>query len=461
MTNKPQLVLGTAALLLLTGFSPAKAYQYTWDCRGHVVWNSSNVTFEPSLVSFPQGSALQAAIEASRTAWNVDSPGTNYRIQHTWTTATTSNPSDGHNQIQIAAPADWAWGDALAVTRKRRTTCNIWPFSRARLAEADILFNPNPRDPFGFPTFWDTALNPAPPHPQGPFNVTLVAIHEHGHAFGLEHEDDVMATLNAFYPNSGVLGNDNDVHPHADDVLADRAGYGTPVTSRDFAASTFRRTGAGTSDVIPAPFATNRNAFVGFQFTVENRGTTNQSGVQVRFVLSPDRVITAGDFQVGTTTLSINSGVSSTLTANVLIPANAPTGNQFLGWVMDPTNTVAESDEGNNAVALTAPTNVRANRTPTACFSANPTSGPEPLPVTFDGSCSSDPDGDPLTYSWQFGDGDFGSGVNPFHVYFTQGFFSVSLTVTDPSGASSTTFGSVNVFCVDQGPGGELCPQPQ
>jgi glucose/arabinose dehydrogenase/PKD repeat protein len=45
------------------------------------------------------------------------------------------------------------------------------------------------------------------------------------------------------------------------------------------------------------------------------------------------------------------------------------------------------------------------NAAPTAVISANPTFGPSPLPVNFSGAGSSDPNGDPLTYEWNFGNG--------------------------------------------------------
>jgi PKD repeat protein len=51
--------------------------------------------------------------------------------------------------------------------------------------------------------------------------------------------------------------------------------------------------------------------------------------------------------------------------------------------------------------------------------------------ITFDGSNSSDPDGDKLTYTWYFGDGTQGSGVKTTHKYSTAGLFNVILEVSD------------------------------
>ena len=85
------------------------------------------------------------------------------------------------------------------------------------------------------------------------------------------------------------------------------------------------------------------------------------------------------------------------------------------------------------------------NKPPVAALNISP-SGSGMAGVTnyrFDGSGSSDPDNDQLTYSWNFGDGSSGSGVNATHVYDSPGMYSVMLTVNDGK-EQATTAGSVS-----------------
>jgi hypothetical protein len=61
--------------------------------------------------------------------------------------------------------------------------------------------------------------------------------------------------------------------------------------------------------------------------------------------------------------------------------------------------------------------------------------------VSYSASGASDPDGDPLTYSWNFGDGGTGSGSPFSHTFQTSGSFTVQVTVSDgkKSASASTT----------------------
>jgi glucose/arabinose dehydrogenase/PKD repeat protein len=82
------------------------------------------------------------------------------------------------------------------------------------------------------------------------------------------------------------------------------------------------------------------------------------------------------------------------------------------------------------------------NQQPTARASASPQSGQPPLTVHFDGSASSDPDGDPLSYSWDLnGDGLFGDATtaSPQWTYTSPAQISVRLLVSDGHGGSDTS----------------------
>ena len=79
------------------------------------------------------------------------------------------------------------------------------------------------------------------------------------------------------------------------------------------------------------------------------------------------------------------------------------------------------------------------NRLPVASASATPTVGDVPLDVSFRGDASSDPDGDPLTYDWDFGDGSpHSTQANPSHRYAARGRYTAQLTVSDGHGGTGS-----------------------
>ena len=104
--------------------------------------------------------------------------------------------------------------------------------------------------------------------------------------------------------------------------------------------------------------------------------------------------------------------------------------------------TVEDGNGGTDNTTLTITVNPA---TPTACFTATPTSGNSPLNVAFDASCSNHPTGAALTYSWDFGDGNTDSSVNPTHVYTSVGTYTATLTVDDGNGGTATTTETITV----------------
>jgi PKD repeat protein len=96
-----------------------------------------------------------------------------------------------------------------------------------------------------------------------------------------------------------------------------------------------------------------------------------------------------------------------------------------------------------SAPATTTASVAEANKPPVATFAYSCTD----LACDFDASGSNDPDlgGSIVSYAWDFGDGNSGSGVTASHTYASAGTYSVVLTVTDNDGATDTDTQPVTV----------------
>ncbi len=75
-----------------------------------------------------------------------------------------------------------------------------------------------------------------------------------------------------------------------------------------------------------------------------------------------------------------------------------------------------------------------AGKPPHAFFTFSPRGGEAPLRVTFDARDSIDPDGNIVSYTWDFGDGEGGEGAVVEHRFREEGLYEVTLTVTDDQG---------------------------
>lgn len=93
---------------------------------------------------------------------------------------------------------------------------------------------------------------------------------------------------------------------------------------------------------------------------------------------------------------------------------------------------------GNGQIRRISNNDASSNGDPVADIQASPTLGELPLTVAFDGTGSEDPDGDPLTYKWDFGDGTSSTRSTFNKTYQTKREYRVTLTVSDGRGGSDT-----------------------
>jgi cytochrome c len=98
---------------------------------------------------------------------------------------------------------------------------------------------------------------------------------------------------------------------------------------------------------------------------------------------------------------------------------------------------------GNNESQITRVIYHRGNRLPRPSLNTDRKAGKLPLEITFDASASHDPDGGPLKFTWEFGDGKKSDGVKATHVFTTAGVWPVTLTVTDADGARAAVMENV------------------
>ncbi len=92
-------------------------------------------------------------------------------------------------------------------------------------------------------------------------------------------------------------------------------------------------------------------------------------------------------------------------------------------------------NDGNQTQATIMVTIITGTLPPVANFSADVTTGLNPLEVKF----SDGTEFNPSTWQWNFGDGNSSTEQNPVHIYADYGVYSVTLTVTNSAGSDALT----------------------
>ena len=212
---------------------------------------------------------------------------------------------------------------------------------------------------------------------------------------------------------------------------------------------------------------------IGVPGTVQAEDFINQSGVQteptsdtggglnIGFIENGDfteysiNVAETATYDIDCRVASATNGGSIDIQADGLNVGSISVGNTT-GWqAWENESTLVELNAGMQTLRLNFTggtsflfnvnycdfTKVIINNDPTASFTFNA----ENLNVSFDGSASSDPDNDTLSYIWDFGDNNNGAGVSPSHSYAAAGTYAVTLTVNDGKGGTDSVSQNVTV----------------
>lgn len=164
-------------------------------------------------------------------------------------------------------------------------------------------------------------------------------------------------------------------------------------------------------------------------FTVSLSAASGRT-VTVNYVTLDGTASTGSDFTFVSGTLTFAPGqTSGTISVPVRGDALEEADEEFSVSLFSPVSASVADGSGSGTI-------VNDDHAPVAVAGPDQTVA-EGSVVSFDGSGSSDADGDALTYFWGFGDGSGSTEISPTHVYDDNGAYTVTLTVSD--GANSST----------------------
>ncbi len=128
-----------------------------------------------------------------------------------------------------------------------------------------------------------------------------------------------------------------------------------------------------------------------------------------------------------------------------------PTHSYLAGGVYTVTLVVNDGLEASSPATTTATIVEVPDGAPVAIIHG-PYSGTEGSLVTFDATGSYDPEGAPLSYRWDFGDGATGTTLSPNHTYASSGVYTVSLIVNDGALDSTVAVTKASIAALNVAP---------
>ena len=204
----------------------------------------------------------------------------------------------------------------------------------------------------------------------------------------------------------------------------------------------------GASDGSPYTVQVSVEDQGGLMSTEEFTWFVNESNNQ------PPVAIASSDAVSGNAPLEVNfTGSGSTDDNTDIVSYEWDFGTGDLSTDADPVYTFTTGGEYTVSLTVTdggglqssTSLTITVNGAPIAVASSDINSGNEPLTVNFTGNASTDDNNDIVSYEWDFGTGDMSTDVDPSYTFLTGGVYTVSLTVTDGGGLSSTATVEINV----------------
>lgn len=436
-------ILASTLLLASVVSTQAFAYNYIDYCGSAPVrWSGSSKTMSAAQASFPTGSDWFSALQTAMT--RVSEP-INFTLG--FVTGDTS-VAIGNGESEVWFSSDAAHSPAVTYNY---TTCTGGSF----ISESDVVFYN------GEPYTTNMATTGLYGYGGGSRPLQTTAVHELGHAINMHHvntEYNIMGQDYYHLHANGGLGRSYLGEDAADGAILLYGSNGRQDLSlvhwkwigSSGQYSTHGHTKLYSSAGVELPGAlvageTRFNVSAGqtiqVELTAENNGASSQNA-QIGFYLSTNNAIATSDTLITTQARTVTRDNVDTYRATITLPSGLPTGNYWVGAIIDNNNAVSEYAEDNNAaywpVSYTG--GGTANQSPVANFSFSANG----LAVTFTDS-STDADGTIASRSWAFGDGTTSTATNPTKTFSAAGTYTVTLTVTDNQGATGTRSQSVTV----------------
>jgi hypothetical protein len=350
-------------------------YNYWTHALKPYVWPGKEIIFKGDRRTFPAGSKYRTAFERAIQKWN-QAPG-DFHFDVEWDQNNTRE-DNGKSEVWFSRKLD---DDVLAVRYPQYNRHIATPgYSGPALTEADIVFNSN--------KLWSTdRIQSTKVAYGGDYNTFgTTALHEMGHALGLDHENEVLNIMGMSQLNLHANRRRIRTYVGEDASNGEVFLYGLDATSsNDASVSHWKYWKAGGSDYDgdgEGDYSVNRLTAIydsilggppvsgisfegvklyyvkkGFsydvQFTYENNGYDDLSKVDIGYYISTNRIISTRDRQLASRIMDLSRDIPSTEKYTLTIPSYVIEGQTYwLGVIVDCNDGIPEFDEKNNAAYI-------------------------------------------------------------------------------------------------------------